>query len=135
MVLVSLVEGIQAKKLIYFYSIILFSFIRLAFAAAREGHLIDVLSYIDMKRYTPSPALVFNAFLSSKMIIIINCSIIYIPFKVLLILPSNIESLIDFFSFTAWLFYGATMLALIILRYKSPYKEKFRPYKVEYIYI
>ncbi|XP_046910598.1 L-type amino acid transporter sobremesa [Dermatophagoides farinae] len=86
---------------------------RLAFAAAREGHLIDVLSYIDMKRYTPSPALVFNAFLS-----------------ILLILPSNIESLIDFFSFTAWLFYGATMLALIILRYKSPYKEKFRPYKV-----
>ncbi|OTF83406.1 amino acid transporter-like protein [Euroglyphus maynei] len=79
-----------------------------AFAAAREGHLIDVLSYIDMKRYTPSPALVFNAFLSSN----------------------NIESLIDFFSFTAWLFYGATMLALIILRYKSPYKEKFRPYKV-----
>ncbi|XP_027194573.2 b(0,+)-type amino acid transporter 1-like isoform X1 [Dermatophagoides pteronyssinus] len=86
---------------------------RLAFAAAREGHLIDVLSYIDMKRYTPSPALVFNAFLS-----------------ILLILPSNIESLIDFFSFTAWLFYGATMLALIILRYKSPYKDKFRPYKV-----
>ncbi|KPM07923.1 amino acid transporter-like protein 4 [Sarcoptes scabiei] len=83
---------------------------RLAFAAAREGHLLDVLSFIDMKRYTPSPALVFNAFLS--------------------VLPGNIESLIVFFSFTAWLFYGATMLALILLRYKTPYNEKFRPYKV-----
>ena len=41
---------------------------RLAFAAAREGHLVDVLSYVDMRRYTPSPALVFNAFLSSKTI-------------------------------------------------------------------
>lgn len=39
---------------------------RLAFAAAREGHLVDVLSFIDMRRYTPSPALVFNALLSSK---------------------------------------------------------------------
>ncbi|KAI7697770.1 amino acid transporter -like protein, partial [Sarcoptes scabiei] len=86
---------------------------RLAFAAAREGHLLDVLSFIDMKRYTPSPALVFNAFLS-----------------VILVLPGNIESLIVFFSFTAWLFYGATMLALILLRYKTPYNEKFRPYKV-----
>lgn len=85
-----------------------------------------------MKRYTPSPALVFNAFLSSKLMIRIQCLItnLFILYKVLLILPSNIESLIDFFSFTAWLFYGATMLALIILRYKSPYKDKFRPYKV-----
>jgi len=86
---------------------------RLAFAAAREGHLIDVLAFVDMKRYTPSPALVFNAFLS-----------------ILLVIPGNIESLIDFFSFTAWLFYGATMVALIVLRYKRPYRDKYRPFKV-----
>lgn len=86
---------------------------RLAFVAAREGHLIDVLSFVDMSRYTPSPALVFNAFLS-----------------IILVIPGNIESLIDFFSFTAWLFYGVTMLALIVLRYKAPYKDKHRPYKV-----
>ncbi|CAG2168455.1 unnamed protein product [Oppiella nova] len=86
---------------------------RLAFVAAREGHLIDVLSFVDYERFTPSPALIFNAFLS-----------------ILMVIPGNIESLIDFFSFTAWMFYGATMLALIILRYKSPYKDKSRPYKV-----
>lgn len=52
-----------------------------------------------------------------------------------MVIPGNIESLIDFFSFTAWLFYGATMLALIILRYKSPYKDKTRPYKVSHILV
>ncbi|KAI2807169.1 b(0,+)-type amino acid transporter 1, partial [Blomia tropicalis] len=86
---------------------------RLAFAAAREGHLVDVLSYVDMRRYTPSPALVFNAFLS-----------------IILVIPGNIESLIDFFSFAAWMFYGVTMLSLVVLRYRSPYKDKHRPYKV-----
>lgn len=47
-----------------------------------------------------------------------------------MVIPGNIESLIDFFSFTAWLFYGVTMLALVLLRYKLPYKERYRPYRV-----
>ncbi|XP_053213820.1 b(0,+)-type amino acid transporter 1-like [Panonychus citri] len=86
---------------------------RLSFAAAREGHLVDVLSFVDFHRFTPSPALIFNAFLS-----------------ICYVIPGNIESLIDFFSFTAWLFYGLTMLSLVVLRYKSPYKDYNRPYKV-----
>ncbi|XP_074602018.1 L-type amino acid transporter sobremesa [Brevipalpus obovatus] len=86
---------------------------RLSFASAREGHLVDVLSFVDFHRFTPSPALIFNAIIS-----------------ILYVLPGNIESLIDFFSFTAWLFYGLTMLSLIVLRYKSPYKDFHRPYKV-----
>ena len=32
------------------------------------------------------------------------------------------------FSFTVWIFYGASMLALIVLRYKEPKLP--RPYKV-----
>lgn len=86
---------------------------RLSFAAARESHLPDVLAYIHIKKYTPSPALIFNAMLS-----------------VLYVIPGNVESLIDFFSFTAWIFYGLTMLALIVLRYKHEWKDKHRPYKV-----
>lgn len=41
---------------------------------------------------------------------------------------ADIGSLIDFFSFAAWMFYGATMLALIILRWTK--KDAPRPYKV-----
>ncbi|KAG1680684.1 b(0,+)-type amino acid transporter 1 [Nymphon striatum] len=87
---------------------------RLAFVAAREGHLIDLLSFIHVRRLTPSPALILNALLSLMMVI-----------------PGNIGSLIDFFSFTAWLFYGGTMLALIVMRWTRP--NLHRPYKVPLI--
>lgn len=86
---------------------------RLSFAAARENHLPDVLAFIHISKYTPSPALIFNAILSIAYVI-----------------PGNVNSLIDFFSFTAWLFYGLTMLALIKLRYMDPWKDRHRPYRV-----
>lgn len=86
---------------------------RLSFAAARENHLPDILAYIHVAKYTPSPALIFNAILA-----------------VVYVIPGNVNSLINFFSFTAWIFYGLTMLALIRLRFKEPWKDKHRPYRV-----
>lgn len=86
---------------------------RLSFAAARESHLPNLLAFIHVAKYTPSPALIFNALLSIAYVI-----------------PGNVTSLIDFFSFTAWLFYGLTMLALVKLRYQQPWRDKHRPYKV-----
>ena len=41
---------------------------------------------------------------------------------------SNFSTLINYFSFAAWTFYGATISALLWLRYKRPDIE--RPYKV-----
>lgn len=43
----------------------------------------------------------------------------------------TIDSLIDFFSFTAWIFYGGAMFALIVMRYTKPNYP--RPYKVPII--
>lgn len=86
---------------------------RLSFAAARENHLPDILAFIHVSKYTPSPALIFNAILSIAYVI-----------------PGNVNSLIGFFSFTAWIFYGLTMLALIKLRFQEPWKDKHRPYRV-----
>lgn len=45
-----------------------------------------------------------------------------------MVLYGTIDSLIDFFSFTAWIFYGGAMLALIVMRYTKPHAP--RPYKV-----
>lgn len=47
-----------------------------------------------------------------------------------MVLYGTIDSLIDFFSFTAWIFYGGAMLALIVMRFTKPNYP--RPYKVRY---
>ena len=48
-----------------------------------------------------------------------------------MVLSGTINSLIDFFSFTAWIFYGGAMLALIVMRFTKPNYP--RPYKVPII--
>ena len=46
----------------------------------------------------------------------------------IMVLMGDIFALIDFFSFAAWMFYGGTMAALIVMRYTQ--KDAYRPYKV-----
>ena len=50
----------------------------------------------------------------------------------LMIIPGDIGSLIDFFSFTSWFFYGMTVVALLYLRFKD--RDAKRPYKVNILY-
>lgn len=50
-----------------------------------------------------------------------------IDFAGAMVLSGNIDSLIDFFSFTAWIFYGGSMLALLVMRKTRPNHP--RPYK------
>lgn len=92
----------------------LFAAGRLCFAASREGHLLDILSYVHVRRLTPAPGLIFHSIIAGAMV-----------------LYGTIESLIDFFSFTAWIFYGGAMLALIVMRFTKPNHP--RPYKVPII--
>lgn len=44
-----------------------------------------------------------------------------------MVLSGNIDSLIDFFSFTAWIFYGGSMVALLVMRKTRPNHP--RPYR------
>ncbi|XP_054716450.1 b(0,+)-type amino acid transporter 1-like [Uloborus diversus] len=84
---------------------------RLPFVAAREGHSAEVMSYVQVNRRTPAPALIFNGIV-----------------VLLMISAGNIGSLIDFFSFVAWMFYGGSMLTVIVMRFTE--KDLPRPYKV-----
>ncbi|XP_045149798.1 B(0,+)-type amino acid transporter 1 isoform X1 [Echinops telfairi] len=84
---------------------------RLIYVAGREGHMLQALSYISVKRLTPAPAIIFYGIIA----------IIYI-------IPGDINSLVNYFSFSAWLFYGMTVLGLIVMRFTR--KELERPIKV-----
>ncbi|XP_071089047.1 b(0,+)-type amino acid transporter 1-like [Haliotis cracherodii] len=84
---------------------------RVVYAAARDNNLPEILSYIQVKQLTPMPSMLFTIFIA-----------------LLMIIPGDISGLIDFFSFTAWMFYGMTFLSLIVLRFRM--KDAERPYKV-----
>ena len=112
---------------------------RLCYVASREGHLVDILSYVHIRRLTPSPALLFNVSRSinsaadfrlkfNALVWLLNRQSLI---ALLMIIPGDIGSLIDFFSFTAWIFYGGAMVALIVLRYTKPKAP--RPYKVRWL--
>uniref|UniRef100_A0A8C7EDL6 b(0,+)-type amino acid transporter 1 n=1 Tax=Nothoprocta perdicaria TaxID=30464 RepID=A0A8C7EDL6_NOTPE len=62
---------------------------RLCYTAAREGHMPDILSMAHVRRLTPSPALMFTSALS-----------------LIMILSGSFTTIVNFFSFIAWFFYG-----------------------------
>ncbi|XP_077166264.1 B(0,+)-type amino acid transporter 1 [Paroedura picta] len=87
---------------------------RLIYVAGREGHMLKVLSYISVKRLTPAPAIIF-----------------YGTIATIYIIPGDIETLINYFSFATWIFYGLTVLGLIVMRFTR--KELKRPIRVPII--
>ncbi|KAJ7411154.1 hypothetical protein WISP_104072 [Willisornis vidua] len=87
---------------------------RLVYVAGREGHMLKVLSYISVKRLTPAPAIIF-----------------YGAITIIYIIPGDIETLINYFSFAVWIFYGLTVFALIVMRFTR--KELKRPIKIPII--
>ncbi|KAK5916390.1 hypothetical protein CgunFtcFv8_011379 [Champsocephalus gunnari] len=87
---------------------------RVCFVAAREGHLPDILAMAHVSRLTPSPALIFTTVVS-----------------LLVLIPGDFQSIVNFFSFTAWFFYGITLSGLVYLKIKKP--ELPRPFKVPII--
>ncbi|XP_070698868.1 b(0,+)-type amino acid transporter 1 isoform X2 [Pempheris klunzingeri] len=84
---------------------------RVCFVAAREGHMPDILAMAHVRRLTPSPALIFTTIIS-----------------LVVLIPGDFQSIVNFFSFTAWFFYGITLSGLLYLKIKKP--ELPRPYKV-----
>lgn len=83
---------------------------RLPYVAAREGHMISILSYASIHRRTPVPSVMWLGIVA-----------------IIMIIPGSIEELINYFNFAAWMFYGGAIAGLLWLRYKFP--EWKRPIK------
>ncbi|XP_073183055.1 large neutral amino acids transporter small subunit 2 isoform X2 [Lepidochelys kempii] len=84
---------------------------RLFFAGAREGHLPSLLAMIHMRRCTPIPALLFTCVST-----------------LLMLVTSDIYTLINYVGFINYLFYGVTVAGQIVLRWRQPHMA--RPIKV-----
>ncbi|KAM6202556.1 large neutral amino acids transporter small subunit 2 [Rhynchocyon petersi] len=89
----------------------LFTSSRLFFAGAREGQLPIVLAMIHVKRCTPIPALLFTCIST-----------------LLMLVTSDIYTLINYVGFINYLFYGVTIAGQIVLRWKQP--DMPRPIKI-----
>jgi len=78
-----------------------------------------------MCRKICEPLFECNFFITKELMFLFSLQSII---AVAMVISGTIDSLIDFFSFTAWIFYGGSMLALIVMRFTKPNAP--RPYKV-----
>lgn len=84
---------------------------RLFFVGAREGHMPEILTYVQMKKETPVPACIFTG--------VISCA--YLA-------SSDINALINYSSLSVWLFTGLSVVIILVLRHTEP--NRARPIKV-----
>ncbi|XP_069585075.1 b(0,+)-type amino acid transporter 1-like isoform X1 [Ranitomeya imitator] len=84
---------------------------RLNYAGSKEGHLPSIISMLHVHYLTPAPAMIISTIIAS-----------------IFVIPSDLISLTNYFSFSSWLLVGLTCVSLVVLRYREPNLE--RPYKV-----
>ncbi|XP_043928013.1 b(0,+)-type amino acid transporter 1-like [Protopterus annectens] len=76
---------------------------RVCYVAAREGHMFEIMSMIQVRRLTPSPALIFTALIA-----------------LIMIAAGDFHTIVNYVSFTAWMCYGLILVGILYLRYKKP---------------
>lgn len=92
-----------------------FGVTRMCFVAGQEGHMMEPLSYVHVKKSTPGPAVALQGIIAFIFIVV-----------------GNIHTLIEFASFLIWFFYGSAMVALLVMR--KTHAKVHRPYKVPLIF-
>ncbi|KAK6174528.1 hypothetical protein SNE40_017786 [Patella caerulea] len=86
---------------------LLFTSGRLFFVGAREGHLPEIVSMIQIQKFSPLPAMLFTGTMS-----------------VLMLISKDIYSLINYMSFVQWLSVGASIFGMLYLRRAKPNMDR-----------
>ncbi|XP_030840830.1 cystine/glutamate transporter-like [Strongylocentrotus purpuratus] len=94
-----------------------FGFARSLLVASREGHLPAIASMIHIDRKTPLPAAAllvqYNSFgISAYTTCMIPCA----PICLLMLISDDVGTLVNYLSFTRWLFIGITYRATVFLQ-------------------
>nr|CAB3266336.1 large neutral amino acids transporter small subunit 2 [Phallusia mammillata] len=76
---------------------------RIFFVGARHGHMPESLALINMKNFTPVPALLFTCVLS-----------------LLMLVTSDMYALINYVGFANWVWYGVAIAGQVYWRFKYP---------------
>ncbi|KAM8966565.1 solute carrier family 7 member 13-like [Pelodytes ibericus] len=84
---------------------------RLNYAGSKQGHLPSLISMLHIRYLTPAPAMIISTIIA-----------------IVFVIPSDLLSLTNYFTFCSWLLVGLTTVSLIVLRYREP--NLHRPYKV-----
>ncbi|XP_013378086.1 PREDICTED: b(0,+)-type amino acid transporter 1-like [Chinchilla lanigera] len=92
-------------------NVVFFSGSRVCYAAAREGHMPQLLSMVHVNHLTPAPALMFSAALA-----------------LVLVIPGDFRTIVNLSSSLSWITYGMTIGCLLYLRIKT--KNLPQTYKV-----
>ncbi|KAK2163816.1 hypothetical protein LSH36_74g14068 [Paralvinella palmiformis] len=86
---------------------ILFTSARLFFVGGREGHMPQILSYVQVNRMTPAPAVFFVGLLS----LVYLCS-------------TDMYRLINYVAFANWMAIGLCVMALLWFRHQRPNADR-----------
>lgn len=85
---------------------------RVFYATARDGQFPGFFRQVSPSTGVPVAALLIQGIWAS-----------------LLVLPGNFDTLVDYFGFAVWIFYGLTAIGLMVLRREEP--DLPRPYRVQ----
>jgi amino acid transporter len=99
---------------------------RYCMVGSQYGYLPEVFSCIHIHRLTPLPSIVFQVGMSDAIdhFFSSSCSSFEGLIAVIFCIPSNVGALIDFFSFTSWIFYGLTFTATLCCKFTKRDAER-----------
>lgn len=108
---------------------------RICSVSGKEGHFLEPMSYLHVRRSTPAPAVALIVCISNIHIMYLNYLCRAYLFQgfisIMFVLAGDVGVLVEIASFLIWITYGGAMSCVLILRKTHPHLP--RPFRVPII--